>query len=539
MFNLNQFRNALESVAQQPVRILDATSSTDPNGDSASHSSLDMQGARSASLSSTQLAESAMSSLRKSFASQRVNPVSDSAKPLSPTPATRKSTLEERLRRAAQVPTTSDTAVGPQPRGRSDSVASQTKQTSSRVTSSSPATRGRPADVPNKLTSRTASPAVTSRSRLSLGSKPPSRSSSPAPASKPLGRSSPGPASRNPSTTQRAASPAPTRSRTPSRPGSPASAARTRHASELSTKCPRAPSPSPLARQIPLRRGSIVLNNTSLSNSSITTSASTYLTDSKEELSNVSSGEETSLESIDGNEEDEEKKALDPSTKTGISITQSGDREDGVILSREEEESQTRTQSSPSANEHLQSKAEPFDNTTDVTVDLAVAEVSANGIVPSAVLQTGFTEVSEQDQSTPHQETGAGEASVFALSEELSKDQDVVPDPSFVPVVEEEKPSEAALPSCNSKPNIPSPELATTLSESPKTSTNDQEIEQFNALSDTNHSIEVENLQARLKEVEQRFSGRSPFPNFLPQFCLLLPRRIYLFQTIASRKAGC
>jgi hypothetical protein len=64
---------------------------------------------QSASLSSTQLAESAMSSIRKSIAAQRVGPASDTVNPPSPTPGTRKSTLEERLRRAAQAPAASDT----------------------------------------------------------------------------------------------------------------------------------------------------------------------------------------------------------------------------------------------------------------------------------------------------------------------------------------------------------------------------------------------------------------------------------------------
>src|SRR5260221_5711907 len=136
----NHFKNALEWVAQQPIRIIDAALSPESNGDNTPRSSLDTQGggARSASLSSGQLAESA---IRKSFASQRVGPVSDSVKPPSSTPGTRKSTLEERLRRAAQASATSDTAFvatessPPSTRVQSDSVTPQTMQTSSTVTS--------------------------------------------------------------------------------------------------------------------------------------------------------------------------------------------------------------------------------------------------------------------------------------------------------------------------------------------------------------------------------------------------------------------
>jgi hypothetical protein len=67
------------------------------------------------------------------------------------------------------------------------------------------------------------------------------------------------------------------------------------------------------------------------------------------------------------------------------------------------------------------------------------------------------------------------------------------------------------VPSSDSRPNTSVPELAITASESPQSSTNDQEIGRPNGISDTAHSAEIESLQKRLKEVEQRFSGITPF----------------------------
>ncbi|KAH9486873.1 hypothetical protein JR316_0000938 [Psilocybe cubensis] len=154
----SQFRNAVEQLAQQPIRVLEGSS---PESTPAEHTtpsrsqSLDIQANRSASpLSSTQLAESAISSLRKSFASQRIGGASSSPSPKANTPepaapAPRKSNLEERLRRATF-------AIG-------EASGSSTPQHPSRVASPSPMGRNRK-PKPEQSASSTppsASPSVT------------------------------------------------------------------------------------------------------------------------------------------------------------------------------------------------------------------------------------------------------------------------------------------------------------------------------------------------------------------------------------------
>ena len=100
----SQFRNAVEQLAQ-PIR--DAASHEDHSNHPPSRSgSLDIQAARSASpLSSSELADSALSSLRKSLVAQRSGSVPPPKAPTPPVPVEngrpRKSNLEERLRRAA------------------------------------------------------------------------------------------------------------------------------------------------------------------------------------------------------------------------------------------------------------------------------------------------------------------------------------------------------------------------------------------------------------------------------------------------------
>lgn len=123
----SQFRNAVEQLAQ-PIR--DTSSPENHSEPPARSGSLDIQAGRSTSpLSSSELAESALSSLRKSLASQRSSSPSQSAKtPGSPSPPEntrpRKSNLEERLRRATF-------AIG-------DASGSPTPTQSSRVASPSP-----------------------------------------------------------------------------------------------------------------------------------------------------------------------------------------------------------------------------------------------------------------------------------------------------------------------------------------------------------------------------------------------------------------
>jgi hypothetical protein len=123
----SQFRNAVEQLAQ-PIR--DASSLENHSEPPARSGSLDIQAGRSTSpLSSSELAESALSSLRKSLASQRSSSPLQSVKtPGSPSPPEntrpRKSNLEERLRRATF-------AIG-------DASGSPTPTQSSRVASPSP-----------------------------------------------------------------------------------------------------------------------------------------------------------------------------------------------------------------------------------------------------------------------------------------------------------------------------------------------------------------------------------------------------------------
>ncbi|KAF8168038.1 hypothetical protein B0H34DRAFT_804053 [Crassisporium funariophilum] len=100
----SQFRNAVEHLAQETSRALEVTLPESQSEPTRSQS-LDNQAQRSASPpTSSQLAESAISNLRKSFASQRNGtPAQPPRRTGSPAPAENrvpKSNLEERLRRA-------------------------------------------------------------------------------------------------------------------------------------------------------------------------------------------------------------------------------------------------------------------------------------------------------------------------------------------------------------------------------------------------------------------------------------------------------
>lgn len=125
----SQFRNAVEQLAQQPIRVLDG----EHHSELPPRQSLDMQARSASPLSSGQLAESALSSLRKSFVSQRPGSSVDSPRTSStPSPqgAPRKSNLEERLRRATL-------AVGEA----SGSPSTSAPKHSSRIASPSPMSR--------------------------------------------------------------------------------------------------------------------------------------------------------------------------------------------------------------------------------------------------------------------------------------------------------------------------------------------------------------------------------------------------------------
>ena len=101
----SQFRNVVEHLAQETTRALENASLAESQTDAHSHSRPPETAAqRSASApSSGQLADSALSSLRKSLASQRSGTSSPTTRSGSPAPAEKrlpKSNLEERLRRA-------------------------------------------------------------------------------------------------------------------------------------------------------------------------------------------------------------------------------------------------------------------------------------------------------------------------------------------------------------------------------------------------------------------------------------------------------
>ncbi|KAF4623672.1 hypothetical protein D9613_001865 [Agrocybe pediades] len=159
-----QLRNAVEQLAQQPIRALDGSSTDNSHADaSGSRSqSLDLQAARSASpLSSSQLAESAISSLRKSFVSQRANSFSGSPSKApspstqqepsaAPAPARPKSKLEERLRQATKVALSESHSPSPSPPARSSRVASPSPmgRNRTRPIEESPADKVLPASNP-------------------------------------------------------------------------------------------------------------------------------------------------------------------------------------------------------------------------------------------------------------------------------------------------------------------------------------------------------------------------------------------------------
>jgi len=165
----SQIRNAVEQLAQQPMRALDEDSSGSRS------QSLDLQGARSGQpLSSSQLAESAISSLRKSFVSQRANSFSGSSPgspskpssaadtaPSTPPPATRpKSKLEERLRQATKVALSEPSSVSSTPAARPSRVASPSPMGRNRTKKPEPS-----AVSPPPTTSPAVTPAASEESK--------------------------------------------------------------------------------------------------------------------------------------------------------------------------------------------------------------------------------------------------------------------------------------------------------------------------------------------------------------------------------------
>ncbi|KAF8078550.1 hypothetical protein FPV67DRAFT_1465648 [Lyophyllum atratum] len=99
----SQFRQAVENLAPVPRQSLDEASGDARREPASRSSSLDLPLRSSSPMSSSQLAESALSNLRKSLATQRSGSVGALPKSAGPTPpreARKKSTLEDRLRAA-------------------------------------------------------------------------------------------------------------------------------------------------------------------------------------------------------------------------------------------------------------------------------------------------------------------------------------------------------------------------------------------------------------------------------------------------------
>ncbi|KAG7450442.1 uncharacterized protein BT62DRAFT_512469 [Guyanagaster necrorhizus] len=111
----SQLRHAVETFAPQPRRSLDGDGSGQQHEPHSRSASLDLAGRSTSPLSSSQLAESALSNLRKSFAPPRS--ASPSTSPRSPTSNVArdhlpKSSLEERLRASFTI---GDVSNGPTP----------------------------------------------------------------------------------------------------------------------------------------------------------------------------------------------------------------------------------------------------------------------------------------------------------------------------------------------------------------------------------------------------------------------------------------
>lgn len=111
----SQLRHAVETFAPQPRRSLDGDASSGPHEPHTRSASLDLAGRSTSPLSSSQLAESALSNLRKSFAPPRS--ASPGTSPRSPSSGVardplQKSSLEERLRATFTI---GDVSNGPTP----------------------------------------------------------------------------------------------------------------------------------------------------------------------------------------------------------------------------------------------------------------------------------------------------------------------------------------------------------------------------------------------------------------------------------------
>lgn len=245
-------------------------------------------------------------------------------------------------------------------------------------------------------------------------------------------------------------------------------------------------------------------------------STSTDSIDSKRESTNTSEEETISLVSTDDESQTNE---LVPSTAVSAeqSVSKSGSSE-GDIAHSQEEDLQFPTQAS---DEPMKSRAEVSGNGSNIIVGAVVPEAAAE---PPALESTAsHAEIMDVTESSPRRQKGVEEPEVVFLVEGQSNG--VENDPLNASMVNQEEKGPEGVPSSDSMASAIHPVLS---SESLQSSSDNQETEGPNRVSDIEHSAEIERLQARLKELEQRFSGMTPNPVLLPtctHYCL---RRLHL-----------
>lgn len=187
---------------------------------------------------------------------------------------------------------------------------------------------------------------------------------------------------------------------------------------------------------------------------------------------------------------------------TKQSAPQSCISEDDITRSQEEE-LQIPTQASLPTDETMKSISEVTGNGTDVIVGAAVPAVATVLSEPPILESTpSQAEIADVADFSPHRQKGVEEPEVTSPAKIQSEGVENDSRNAFLVNQEEKGPGEVPL--SDSMPSAIPPVLS---SESLQSSSDDQETERPNRISDIEHSAEVERLQARLKELEQRFSG--------------------------------
>ena len=628
----SQLRNAVEQLAQQPIRVLDGSPETQP---SEQRSSLDMQsGTRTTSpLSTGQLAESAISTLRKSLASQRST--SGSSSQSSKSPATsppppeaqaspRKSTLEERLRRAtagvSDASTSSATqrssrVASPSPMGRKPSVTSVTEQSSARRAESparraeSPVRRAESPAPARRLESvasrRAESPVRRAESPVRRAETPTRRAESPVRrAESPVTRRAESPVRRTDSPARRAESPVRRVESPLRRAESPAR----RSGSPLVTSVTAAKKPA----QAPKKPAGVGLGikNEQADNTPAATS--------EEPQTEVKSAD-TADDEIQATESTKAEESVDDSSQESIEELEVKDENLDKNLANEGDDgskaSEVKTIEPVEATEDpLQAKStldvpEPSENVSDLGPAGQVEEKERlegsepNGSLkeePPAVEATPPQETVEDlpvspesgsknpaesteklRSSLPSEEASTVDTKPSEEAGKASQAKDPEPPKETVSVPSEEspkvsenltQPSEAnQIPDVESSLNEIEPETqaetprdkeaaepllanhTTVLTEDTKSPEREEpahaaEIQQQSEPSPSttssptapvvDRSAEVESLQARLKQVEQRFSGDSTCCRLMVLELIGLSRCLYVFQAFASRETS-